>query len=355
MPALAQLLADGAYAQPPRYSAAVAVIQRYGTRTHAAAVGQLGRFADTAGTPAPAHLAVDADESTVFDFASITKMFTAVVMLTLVEQGVLGLDEPVAGWLASFQDGQRRQVTLRHLLSHTSGLPAVLPLATDWPDRDARVAAVLNAPLRHAPGTAFEYSCVGFMLAGFLAEQVTGQTLPELVAERICRPLGLADTGFRPAAPLVARTAATELQPDRGLVHGSVHDESSWSLGGTAGNAGIFGTATDLARFGEMLRSGGSPILRKGTVAEMTRDQLRPELDPGYRHGLGVRIADPQSMGMLARSGAYGHTGFTGTSLVVDPGRGLVVVLLTNRVHPSRDWSTVADLRQAVAHLAAGG
>jgi CubicO group peptidase (beta-lactamase class C family) len=351
MPVLEQLLRDEA----PAYSAAVAVIQRDGQRRDAAAFGQLARYADTAGTPAPAELCAPVDEETVFDFASITKMFTAVVLLSLVEQGLTGLDEPIAAHLASFADVERRQVTLRHLLSHTSGLPAVLPLYTDWPDRGTRLEAVVHAPLQHRPGEAFEYSCVGFMVAGLLAERLTGTPLAALVRERICVPLGLRDTGFLPPAHLVARATATEYQgyAGRGLVHGAVHDESSWSLGGTAGNAGIFGTAGDLVRFGEMLRSGGSGVLQPATVGEMTRDQLPSDVDPGFRHGLGVRIGDPASMGTLAGGGAYGHTGFTGTSLVVDPGRGLVVVLLTNRVHPSRDWSTVVALRQAVADLAA--
>jgi len=133
-----------------------------------------------------------------------------------------------------------------------------------------------------------------------------------------------------------------------------VHDENSWSLGGIAGNAGIFGTAGDVARFGEMLRGNAvAPILGADMLAEMTRDQLPARIDPGFRHGLGVRIADPNSMGVLASDGAFGHTGFTGTSLVVDPRRELVVVLLTNRVHPSRDRSDISALRVDVARLAA--
>jgi CubicO group peptidase (beta-lactamase class C family) len=250
-------------------------------------------------------------------------------------------------------------VTLRHLLTHTSGLPALLRLWTDWPDRESRVQAVLNAPLGNRPGTAFEYSCVGFMVAGFLAERVTGRTLPDLVDERICRPLRLSDTGFRPGPDRAARTAATEYQPDvgRGLLRGSVHDENSWSLGGTAGNAGLFGTVADLARFGEMLRQGGEVdgvrVLRPDTVAEMTRNHLPSNVDPGFRHGLGVRIGDGSWMGALAATAAYGHTGFTGTSLVVDDRRDLVVVLLTNRVHPSREWSDLTELRRAVHDHAA--
>jgi CubicO group peptidase (beta-lactamase class C family) len=357
---LDRLLRDGVHATPrPLYSAAVALISVAGHPVAVATAGELVRYADADGTPAPPADRRPATESTIFDLASITKLFTSTVLLTLVEDGVLGLDEPIATWLPSFRDGERRRVTLRHLLTHTSGLPALLSLWTDWPDRESRRRAVLEAPLVNRPGEAFEYSCVGFMVAGFLAEQVTGRALPDLVRERVCAPLGLVDTGYLPGPDRVGRTAATEYQPyvGRGMVRGGVHDENSWSLGGTAGNAGLFGTAADLARFGEMLRRGGAldgvRVLREETVAEMTRDHLPRAIDPGFRHGLGPRIGDPTCMGPLAADHAHGHTGFTGTLLVVDPVRELVVVLLTNRVHPSREWSDVGELRRAVAGLAA--
>jgi CubicO group peptidase (beta-lactamase class C family) len=218
---------------------------------------------------------------------------------------------------------------------------------------------LLTTPLVSSPGTSFEYSCVGFLVAGLLAESVTGRGLAELVRDRVCAPLGFVDTGYLPRPDQVLRCATTEWQPEigRGLVQGQVHDENSWSMGGTGGNAGVFGTAPELARFGEMLRRYGTldgvRVLTEQTVVEMTRDQLPPGVDPGFRHGLGVRIADPAFMGPLADSGAFGHTGFTGTSLVVDRGRELVVVLLTNRVHPNRGWSDVAPVRRAVAALVA--
>ncbi|WP_141715106.1 serine hydrolase domain-containing protein [Micromonospora rhizosphaerae] len=344
----------------PHYSAAVALIQRNGHPADLVTVGNLARYADADGTPIAPEKLQPAVESTIFDLASVTKLFTTTVLLTLVEEGRLGLDDPIAGWLPTFGDGERRRITLRHLLTHTSGLPALLQLWTDWPDRASRVQAVLDAPLVNRPGVTFEYSCVGFMVAGLLAERTTGQRLPDLVHERVCRPLGLTDTGFLPELAGAARAAATEYQPHigRGMLRGGVHDENSWSLGGTAGNAGLFGTAADVARFGEMLRQGGAVdgvrVLRPDTVAEMTRDQLPPAIDPGFRHGLGVRIGDPHWMGPLAAAGAYGHTGFTGTSVLVDPSRDLVVVLLTNRVHPSREWSDIAAIRRAVAEFAAG-
>jgi CubicO group peptidase (beta-lactamase class C family) len=356
---LEELLIEGLTATPrPRYSGAVALIQRRGRVEQVAAVGHTARYADLDGTLVPPDEARQVDVDTLFDLASITELFVTTALLSLVEDGLLALDEPLATWLPGFGDGERRGVTLRRLMTHTSGLPALLPLWTDWPDRAARTRAILAAPLVRPPGTGFEYSCVGCLLAGLLAERITGRGLAELVRERVCEPLGLTWTGYRPPADLLPRIAATEYQPQwgRGLVRGQVHDACSWSLGGTGGNAGIFGTAGELARFGEMLRGDGSVdgrrVLGADTVAEMTRDQLPAGLDPGFRHGLGVRIADPQFMAVLAADGAFGHTGFTGTCLVVDRARELVVVLLTNRVHPSRDWSDIGELRRAVARYA---
>ncbi|WSG11576.1 serine hydrolase [Nonomuraea sp. NBC_01738] len=148
-------------------------------------------------------------------------------------------------------------------------------------------------------------------------------------------PLGLAGTGYRPAPALIARVAATEWKPERGLdgcVRGQVHDETAFGLGGVAGHAGLFAPAADLLRFGECLRLGGGPVLSAETTAEMLRDQGAK--DAPFRHGLGVRIGDPGIVGPL--TGAFGHSGFTGTSLVVDPAHRLTVVLLTNAVHPVR-------------------
>ncbi len=359
---LREVLTSGLTGSPrPLYPGAVALVVRDGSRQPTVAVGEALRYEDADGTELPIGMQVAMRAETVFDVASLTKLFTATVLMTLVEDGLLALDGPIAEHLPAFAAGDRRAVTLRHLLSHTSGLPDLLRLWTDWPDQAARRRAVLEAPLKAPSGTVFEYSCIGYVVAGFLAEQVSRRPLPELVQERICQPLGLADTGYLPSADQVARAAATEFQPNegRGMVRGSVHDENSWSLGGTVGNAGIFSTAADLARFGETLRRGGevdgTRILKEATVAEMFRDQLPEGVDPGFGHGLGFRIGDETFMGALAASGAVGHTGFTGTSLVIDVTRSLVVVLLTNRVHPSRDWSDIAAVRRRVAEVAAAG
>jgi CubicO group peptidase (beta-lactamase class C family) len=325
---------------PSLYPGAVALAVRSGVADDPVVVGDAVRYStDVDELPAAERVSMRAD--TLFDIASLTKLFTATVLLSLTDDGALSLSDKASRWLPELDD----RITVRHLLTHTSGLPGHIE---SWKSADSR-RAVLTAPPIGAPGAVFEYSCLGYICAGWIAESVTGKPLPELVTERVCRPLGLADTGYWPST--VDRVAATEYEPyvDRGMVRGTVHDENSWRLGGGVGNAGIFSTAADLARFGEMLRLGGAPILSAAAYAEMTTDQLPATLDPGYRQGIGPRIDDPSFMGTLAGSGAIGHTGFTGTSLVVDRGRELVIVFLTNRVHPSRERSSVVEIRQQLA------
>ncbi|MEV1179139.1 serine hydrolase, partial [Nonomuraea sp. NPDC049784] len=214
---------------------------------------------------------------------------------------------------------------------------------------------MLDTPITHPVGGPYLYSDVGMVMAGRIAELAGGAPLDELVRARVTGVLGLADTGYRPGA--LPRIAATEWKRERqgaapdsgasaaGCVRGEVHDETAYALGGVAGHAGLFATAGDLLAFGEALRLGGRPVLRQESVAEMLRDQ-GAEGAP-FRHGLGVRIGDPGIVGPL--TGAFGHSGFTGTSLVVDPARRLTVVLLTNAVHPVRGRDGIRELRHAVA------
>jgi DNA-binding MurR/RpiR family transcriptional regulator/CubicO group peptidase (beta-lactamase class C family) len=339
----------------PTYPGAVALVLHDGAVVEHEAVGFALRYGDASGTELPVSEQVPMAPDTVFDLASLTKLFTTTALLTLVDEGTLALDSPIHPWLPTFASGVRRSVSLRHLLSHTSGLAALRNLWTDWPNVEARRAAVLEAPLERGAGAAFSYSDLGFMVAGWLAEAIAGTTLARLVTDRVCRPLGMTSSGFLPAAELVPRIAATEDESyvGRGMLQGSVHDENAWSLGGAVGHAGMFGTAADLARLGEMIRLGGAldgvRVLREETIAEMCTDQLPASLDPGFRQGLGVRIDDPTNMGALAGPATVGHTGFTGTSLVVDREHGWTVVLLTNRVHPSRTWSDVGHVRRSLA------
>lgn len=339
----------------PRFGA-VAGIWRNGTLVDSAARGSASayRIADDGPELLPEGERSAVTIDTRFDVASLTKLFTAVLAMALVEEGLLSLDTPVGDALPEFSDGERRRVTLRHLLTHTAGLREDSPL---WRvPADERLSTVLRLPLEGEAGGGFRYSCLGYVAAGAMLERVAATSLCELISSRVIDPLGLSATGFGPADAVQA--AATEYQPwtGRGIVRGEVHDEVSWSLGGVAGNAGLFSTLADLGRFGEMIRTGGAidgcRILSEQTVARMLRPHLRADGDPGFDQGIGFRIDAPGFMGSLAGAGAAGHTGFTGTSLVIDLKRALTVVLLTNRVHPTRSGTDVSALRRAVADAA---
>lgn len=320
-------------------SAAVATISVGGTTVASAAVGELVRYTDTSFTLAQDRPPVQQDS--IFDLASISKLFTTSVIMSLVEEGRLDLDAPVATWLPEHY-GDRTQITLRHLLTHRAGLQPTRRVDLELPSGDTatRMEAVLSTPITTEVGGPYLYTDVGMVTVGRIAELAGNATLDVLVRDRVTAKLGLDDTGYGPVAA-VERVAATEWKPERhGVVRGEVHDETSYGLGGVAGHAGVFSTATDLVRFGEALRLGQLPL-----TAEMTRDQGVE--GAAFRHGLGVRIGDPAIVGPL--TGAYGHSGFTGTSLVVDPAHELTVVLLTNAVHPVRGRDGIRNLRHAVA------
>jgi CubicO group peptidase (beta-lactamase class C family) len=370
--ALREVLLDGLAVTPHhRYAGAVALIGRDGvavTSPDAVVVGDALRYADRSGRNLPAEQRVPMAADTIFDIASLTKLFTAVTVLRLVELGLLDLDVPLAEWLPSYRSTPgglgREHVTPRQLLTHVSGHMSGLEPTQRAHGPEATREAVLNVPLVAPPNRRFRYSCINYITLGLLCEKLTGETLDALVRRHITEPLGLRDTGYLPDASLLPRIAATEDDPEMryGILRGRVHDETARALGGVSGNAGMFSTAADLAVFGEMLRGGGAVgerrVLRAETVAEMLRDQLPPDLEPDhtpeYGHGLGPRIGDRTFMSALAGDGAFGHTGFTGTSLVVDPSRGLTVVLMANGVHPDRAWSDLGPTRRAVANLAAG-
>ncbi|MFI7124517.1 serine hydrolase domain-containing protein [Nonomuraea sp. NPDC050153] len=361
-------------AVPRVCSAAVALIAVDGSVAAAAATGELVRHADANGTLAAERPPAGLDS--IFDLASISKLFTTAVLLSLAEENAIELDEPVAAWIP----GHDPRITPRRLLTHTAGLPPTRRIDLELPDADAseRMEAMVRTPIAHPVGGPYLYSDVGLVIAGRVAELAGGAPLDALVRARVTDVLGLADTGYRPTAPsraparvpaparvsvpaqvpaparvpALARIAATEWKPERpgpGCVRGEVHDETAYALGGVAGHAGLFATAGDLLTFGEALRSAalrhGGGVLRPESVAEMVRDQGAE--GAAFRHGLGVRIGDPAIVGPL--SGAFGHSGFTGTSLVVDPARGLTVVLLTNAVHPVRGRDGIRELRHAVA------
>lgn len=305
--------------------------------------------------------------STLYDVASITKLFTAAALLLELDARGLDASLPVAEVLPEFRTGAARGVAVRDLLAHTAGF------APDWRAVGAVTPAAAREQFRRTrpvgdPGRGHRYSCIGYIWAGLLLEELAGDGLDAVVASRVAAPLGLTSTGFRPAASHRGGIAATEVQPGRGLVHGQVHDEAAWALGGVAGNAGLFSTAPDLLRFAEALRTGGMldgrRVLPAGVVAAMTSPTVE---GPGYGQALGPRIDEawmlpPQGHHRVGHSSVghssvghsrVGHTGFTGTSLVTEPGGEVSIVFLSNRVHPSRNGPDIAAVRTAVSRAAA--
>ncbi len=266
---------------------------------------------------------------TPFDLASLTKLFTTVAAVQQLERGTLGIDARVGAYLPDFRAAAEHGVTVRQLLTHTSGLRPDLPLY-DRPTPDARLE-MLRAEAPTGPPGVFRYSDLNMLLLQHLLERLTGRRLDALIREGITRPLGMMSTRFGPCPD----AAATEDQrrpwarADRGMLRGVVHDENAWALGGVAGHAGLFSTGRDLAVFCRALLAGGS----YGPARILGPDFVELMLTPP---GLGFALDQPWFMGALSGRGAAGHTGFTGTSLVLDPATDTFLVLLANTVHPRR-------------------
>ncbi|MCC9154682.1 beta-lactamase family protein [Streptomyces parvulus] len=293
------------------------------------------------------------DGDDLWDLASVTKPVAGLAVMALVERGALGLDATVGTYLPEYRGGDKETVTVGQLLAHTSGIPGQVPLFRDHPTRAALLDAVRLLPPTAAPGTRVQYSSQGFIVLGLIAEAATGRPLDELVAELVCAPAGLRDTVFRPDAGRRERAVATEDCPWRGrTVVGEVHDENAVVLGGVGGHAGLFSTLADMERLGIALAGGGRGLLAPDTFARMTA----PHTDHlALRRALAWQGRDPvgSPAGDVFGPDSYGHTGFTGTSLWVDPATGRYAVLLTNRVHPTRAGDGIVALRRAFHDAAA--
>ncbi|MCE6999617.1 beta-lactamase family protein [Saccharothrix sp. S26] len=336
----------------PLFAGAVTLFAHDGVVVTHEPTGWAVRYADAAGTELPEAQRVPMARDTIFDLASISKLFTSIVVMRQHELGRFGLDDPVARHLPEFGVNGKESITVRQLLTHTSGLVAWLPLWSQYPDVPSRIKAVMDTTPRSAPGTAYLYSDLNLITLGLLAEKWSGKKLDELVRDDITRPLGLVDTGYNPPAAKLDRVAATEYQAGRGIIRGSVHDENAWSLGGVAGHAGVFSTARELAVLGQAILNGGehagARILREETVELMLTDFNQGF--PGNSHGLGFELDQRWYMGALTSPRAAGHTGYTGTTLVLDPLSRSIAILLTNRVHPSRNWGSINPARRVVAN-----
>ncbi|MEU3528700.1 serine hydrolase [Streptomyces sp. NPDC038707] len=343
----------------PWYAGAVLLAGRGGTVALHEPIGMAVRYCaydektDT-GVELPPERQLPMTRDTVFDLASVSKLFTSLLAVQQIERGALDLEGAVAAYLPDFGRAGKQEVTVRQLLTHTSGLRAWLPLYTA-PTYEEKLRLVWNEAPVSPPGSAYLYSDLNLITLGLVLETVTGRPLDVLLHEEITGPLGLDGTRYRPPASWKPRIAATEdARPpwsglDRGLVWGEVHDENAYALGGVAGHAGVFSRAWDLAVLGRALLNGGrygpSRILRPESVDLMFTDFNTAF--PGDAHGLGFELYQHWYMGAMATPRTAGHTGFTGTSLVLDPSTDSFLVVLGNSVHPVRTWRSGSAPRVA--------
>jgi beta-glucosidase-like glycosyl hydrolase/CubicO group peptidase (beta-lactamase class C family) len=293
---------------------------------------------------------VSAGGDTIYDLASLSKVVgTTSAAMMLVEAGRLLLDAPVQDYLPEFKGTDKENVKVIHLLQHSAGLPAWLPIFKEVQGYDAVMKRVYAAPLEAAPGARTLYSDLGMILLGEILARASGRALDQYLAERLFQPLGMKSTLYRPPQDLLSRIAPTENDPWRKrIVRGEVHDENAFALGGVAGHAGLFSTAHDLAVFAQTLLNRGMydhrRYFRPETVDRFTNAPNSRGESLGWQKPSGAGWT-----GKVFSSAAYGHTGFTGTSIWIDPQRQLFIILLTNRVHPSRDNNKIAEARQTLA------
>jgi CubicO group peptidase (beta-lactamase class C family) len=292
------------------------------------------------------------DENTLWDMASLTKVVGMTsAMMQLTEAGKVDLDAPVQRYIAEFRGPNKDRVTVRHLLTHSSGMPAWRPLYKETTTSDAARALAIATALDTLPGVRMVYSDLGAIILGQIVERVSGEPLDAYLARHVFGPLGMTSTQYRPGAGLLPRIAPTEYDPWRQRhLRGEVHDENAFSLGGVSGHAGLFSTGRDVARLARMYLNGGTldgvRFVRSETVRRFTtvQDSTLSNRALGWETPTGSNSA-----GRLMKRPAFGHTGFTGTSIWIDPSRDLFIVLLTNRVNPTRQNLRIGGVRTALA------
>ena len=300
-------------------------------------------------------------EHTLWDMASLTKVIgTTTALAQLVERGLVDVDAPVRTYLPDWTGPGKDSVTIRHLLTHRSGLPSFKPYDTLTHNPDSLTSLLFHTPLERPPGTRMVYSDIGAFMMGRIVEQISGERLDQYLAGHVFAPLGMYETMFRPAPYLKARIAPTEVDTLRGgLVWGAVHDERAYYLGGVAAHAGLFSSAFDLERFATMMLRGGildsARILQPETVARFTvfQDSMSHNRALGWQKPMRRSMADSTLSspwaGHFMSSRAFGHTGFTGTSIAIDPALDLYIILLSNRVNPTRANNKISGVRNRLA------
>jgi uncharacterized protein YbbC (DUF1343 family)/CubicO group peptidase (beta-lactamase class C family) len=301
----------------------------------------------------PDHVAMT--EDTIFDIASLTKPFgTALAVMSLVERGHVRLDAPLGRYLKEFRGHAHDPVTVRRLLTHSAGLPAIPPSNTVSPGFPKAAALLAKLPFDYPPGSAFQYSDTGFILLGEMVRRVSGEPLDRYLERHVFKPLGLRDTSFNPTGPARGRVAPTEFVNGH-LLLGEPHDPRARALGGVAGHAGMFSTASDLARICRMLLDGGSlegtRVFKPATVAMMWARS--PEGNASRALGWDISSTFSLTASPFFPPDSVGHLGFTGTSVWIDPPSRSYLILLTNRVHPNGGGGTkIRELRARVAAAA---
>jgi CubicO group peptidase (beta-lactamase class C family) len=304
----------------------------------------LGRFTYDPASP-------EVTTATIFDLASLTKVVATTAMaMILYERGLLDLEAPISAIVPEFagdNDARRREVTLRMLLAHSSGLPAYEKLFLRTASREALLRAAFATPLANAPSTHAEYSDIGFIILGVTLERLADEPLDVFCQREVFGPLGMTHTTFNPAPALkdtIPPTADDRTFRHR-IIQGEVQDENTSILGGVAGHAGLFSTAEDLAKFAHSMLNGGHPILRRTTVELFSRREISPR---GTSRALGWDTPSaPSQSGKYFSARSFGHLGYTGTSLWIDPERQLSITLLTNRTWPDCQNQAIKQLRPA--------
>jgi CubicO group peptidase (beta-lactamase class C family) len=356
LPAVDAVVREGIAARA--FPGAVLAIGREGSLVHLQAFGRL-TYDEGAAAVVP---------DTIYDLASLTKVVvTTTLAMMLVDEGKLDLEARVQSFLPAFVGGGKELVTLRQLLTHSGGLLWWARLYEVVKGQAAYLERIVAMDLDYEPGSKSVYSDLGLILLGAVIERLGGAPLDELARERVTGPLGMKDTLYRPPAELVPRIAPTENDPWRGRVlRGEVHDENAAALGGVAPHAGLFGTAPDLARFATMLldegRGPGRRLVSRATVELFTERAGVPLASRALgwdtpTNETGVRSSTRGAPGYTAAGSllsprSFGHTGFTGTSMWMDPERELYVILLTNRVHPTRENNAIGAVRAQLADAA---
>ena len=330
------------------YTCAVWLVSSNGKIAASGAIGRLGGEAEDP----------ESKFNSVFDLASLTKpIATATSFMILVDRGKLRPDMFVSDFFPEYDTEHLAGITLAHMLTHTSGIPAWYDFYSNGQTRDQVLDQIIKISLGAKPGERYEYSCLGYILLGFIIERVSGLSLSDFARINIFEPLGMRNTCFNPPNNWHDRIARTANCPNReGVLCGVVQDGNASAMEGISGNAGLFSTADDLAVFARMMLNSGALGSTRILSEESVRFMLTNRIDPGIggqSYGFFTKPNGMVAFGESFSDRAFGHTGFTGTSLLIDPEHDIFVILLTNRIYPKHDASDYLSRRRLFHNIIA--